>query len=138
MSWWLFTRSAIEALTEPADVDACDFAVQDLARDSALGSAVRGAGGIAERAWTASRARGAVWAIARTLTPEPAAAAWRVRGWMAVSAGVTILMLNASKPVPVGPLSSLVPSLVIAAGALTMLLAAPLARAAADRGDKVS
>jgi len=49
-----------------------------------------------------------------------------------LSSGVE-LTLTERGPVAAGPLSWLVPSLVIIAGVLVMLMAAPLARAASDR-----
>jgi len=131
--WWNFSRRAIEALTAPADITANDRAVRDLARDSALGAALHDASRIVRRSWSDSRARAAAWTLRDALTPESAVQQFRIRGWMAVVAGATVLALNAVKPVPVGPLSSLVPSLVITAGMLVMLMAAPLARASADR-----
>jgi len=140
MGWWFFTRSAIEALTRPsADVDACDRAAEELARGSLIGGAVHHASTVMRDAWADSRARAAVISIARDLTPAPAASALRVRGWIAAVSGATILGLDAVKPVPVGPLAWLLPSLALAAGLLTMLMAAPLARAADHRrdGDKV-
>jgi hypothetical protein len=133
MGWWFFTRSAIEALTEPADAAACDREVGRLARDSAIGSAAHRIGQFAREGWAASYARALVIAIARDLTPAPPAAAWRVRGWIACVAGVTILLLNWMKPVPIGPLAWLLPSAITAAGVLTMIMAGPLSRAAADR-----
>jgi hypothetical protein len=133
MGWWTFTRSAIEALTAPVDTAAADRAVRDLARDSRLGAALHRASRIARRSWMDSRLRAAAAALAGTLAGRSAADAFRVRGWVAVVAGMTILGLYAVKPVPVGPLSSLVPSLVIVVGGLLILMAAAVARASADR-----
>jgi hypothetical protein len=129
----MFTRSAIEALTAPVDVAATDRAVRNLARHSRLGAALHRASRIVRRSWTDSRPRAAAAALAGTLAGGSAAHAFRVRGWVAVVAGVTILGLYAVKPVPVGPLSSLVPSLVIVVGVMLMLMASPVARAGADR-----
>jgi len=133
MGWWFFTRSAIEALTEPADIAACDHEVGRLARDSAIGKAAHRIRQLARAGWAASYARAVAIAIARDLTPAPPAAAWRVRGWIGVVAGVTILLLDRIKPVPIGPLAWLMPSAITAAGVLTMMMAGPLSRAAADR-----
>jgi hypothetical protein len=131
--WWYFTRSAIAALTAPADTAATDRAVRDLAHDSRIGDALHAASRAVRRSWDNSRLR--VWgtALSQVLTPDSPAQAFRVRGWIAVVAGVAALAFNAAKPVPVGPLSGLVPLLVIAAGALVMLMASPFARAAAAR-----
>jgi hypothetical protein len=133
MGWWTFTRSAIEALTAPVDVAATDRAVRDLARDSRLGAVLHRASWTVRRSWTDSRLRAAAAALAGTLAGRSAAHAFRLRGWVAVVAGMTILGLYAVKPVPVGPLSSLVPSLVIVVGVGLMLMAGPMARASADR-----
>jgi hypothetical protein len=133
MGWWYFTRSAIEALTAPVDTEAADRAVRDLARDSAIGGALHGASRVVRRSWAGSRLRAWGAALANALTLESPAQTLRVRGWIAVVAGAATLAFNAAKPIPVGPLSGFVPMLVIAGGVTVMLMAAPLARAAADR-----
>ena len=69
-----------------------------------------------------SRTRSAVAAVGRRLT------GLRVRGWVVVVAGVTALGMNAVKPTPVGPLSWVLPSIVIVAGVAIMLMAGPLGR----------
>ena len=127
MGWWRFTRLALEALTTPkADTASCDRAVEQLARDSRLGGALHRASFAIRAAWLNSRARAAVTVLGR-LAPV------RVRGWIIVVAGATALGLNAIKPSPAGPLTWLLPSLVIAAGVVIMLIAAPLARALLNR-----
>jgi hypothetical protein len=133
MAWWYFTRSAIEALTAPADADAADRAVRNLARDSVLGAALHGASHVVRRSWVDSRFRAWGAALLRALAQESPAQTLRVRAWIAVVAGAAALAFNALKPVPVGPLSTLVPGLVVSVGALVMVMAAPLTRAAADR-----
>ena len=133
MGWWLFTRSALEGLTRPrADVDACDRDVERLAHDSRLGAALHMTSRTVDAAWNSSLFRGGLSAIAAELSPS-AAIGWRMSGWIAVVAGATILGLDAIKPTPIGPLSWLLPSAIVFAGLVTMLLAAPLARAAEDR-----
>ena len=128
MGWWLFTRSALEALTTPpANVAGCDRAVLALARDSRIGAALHRASWIVRSAWRDSRARTAAEAAGSRFGPV------RVRGWIVTVAGATALGLNAVKPMSAGPLSSVVPSLVVAAGVLIMLLAGPLARALSHR-----
>src|SRR2546426_3463155 len=124
MGWWKFVRLALEALTEPkADVVACDRAMEQLARESRLGAALHRASWIVRSAWRDSRARVGAEAVGSRL------ASVRARGWIVTVAGATALGLNAVKPMSAGPLSSVVPSLVVAAGVLIMLLAGPLARA---------
>ena len=128
MGWWKFARLSLEALTEPrADVVARDRAMEQLARESRLGAALHRASWIIRSAWRDSRARAAAAAIGNRLAPV------RVRGWIVAVAGVTALGLNAVKPMPLGPLSWVVPSLVVAAGVLIMLLAGPLSRAMSHR-----
>ena len=128
MGWWKFVRLALEALTEPkADVIACDRAMEQLARDSRLGAALHRASWIVRSAWRDSRARTAAEAAGSRFGPV------RVRGWIVTVAGTTALGLNGVKPMSAGPLSWAVPSLVVAAGVLIMLLAGPLARALSHR-----
>ncbi len=134
MGWWLFTRSAIRALTEPsADAAACDRAMEALARQSAIGRVLHRCSVVIRSAWFNSRARAAAAAFAGTVMPRADVKSVRIGGWMAALTGVTALALDALKPMPVGPLWWLVPSLVIAAGLLAMLTAPWMARAAADR-----
>lgn len=133
MGWWFFTKSALEGLTQPrADIDACDRDIERLAYDSRIGAALHAASRAIEAAWSGSFARRELSAVAAQVAPT-AAIGWRMSGWIAVVAGGTILGLDAIKPVPIGPLSWLLPSVIVFAGALTMILAGPLARAAADR-----
>ena len=128
MGWWRFTRLAIEALTAPkADTTACDRSMEQLARGSRLGAGMHRLSWIIRAAWRDSRARSVSTAIGDQLAPM------RIRGWVVVVAGATTMGLNAIKPVPAGPLSSLLPSLVIVAGVLIMLMAGPLSRAVSNR-----
>lgn len=130
MGWWRFTRLALEALTAPkADVVSCDRAMEQLARESWLGGRMHRVSGLVRTAWLDSRARSAAVSLGRELAPAPDASAFRVAGWIATVAGATILVLDAIKPTPAGPLSWMVPSLLIVAGLLSMLAAAPVARA---------
>jgi len=132
--WWDFAVRASSALTAPrADIDACDRAVERLARDSLAGAAVHGVSLVVRRAWASSSFRAAAFALAARLTPISTAAAWRVSGWMVAVTGATALGLNTLAPVPAGPLTWVIPVLAISAGLLATLLAAPLARAAGDR-----
>jgi hypothetical protein len=128
MGWWRFTRLALEALTAPeADTGSCDRAMEQLARDSRLGRALHRASWMIRAAWLDSRARRMLAGVQGDVAPL------RVRGWVMVVTGATALALNAIKPTPVGPLSTLVPSLVIVAGVLVMLMAGPLSRAILHR-----
>jgi hypothetical protein len=137
MRWWFLTRSAIEALTRPhADTNACDDAVEQLARSSWIGAITHRASLVIRSAWATSWTRGAAHAIGSELMPRSDVTAWRIRGWIAVVCGVTVLGLDSVKPTPIGPLSWLLPSLIVAAGLLTMVMASPLARAVADRRER--
>ncbi len=127
MGWWRFTRLALEALTSPIDVAECDRAMEQLARESRLGAALHRVSWSVRAAWAGSRTRRAAVVIAAPLAPI------RLRGWAIVVAGATAFVLDRLKPRPVGPMSALMPSLVIAAGVLIMLAAGPLARAIAGR-----
>ena len=129
MGWWQFTRLAIEALTNPADVASCDRAMEQLTRESWLGGRLHRVSRIVRAAWLNSRARSAAASLGREIAPSADAATVRTAGWIVAVAGATILVLDAVKPVPVGPLSWMVPSSLIAAGLLLMLAAAPVARA---------
>jgi hypothetical protein len=128
MGWWRFARLALSALTTPrADTAACDRAMEQLARDSRLGGALHRASWTIRAAWLDSRVCATAAAWAADVKPL------RMRGWVIVVTGVTVLALNAVKPTPVGPLSALVPSLVIVAGVLVILMAGPLSRALLHR-----
>ncbi len=132
MGWWQFTRSAIDALTAPLDKEAADRAVLDLTRESAIGRVLHASTDIVRASWADSwlRARGVGLSGARTVSRL--ANTLRVDGWVAVVAGAATLVFNATKPVPAGPMTTLVPAIVIAGGAVVMLMADPLARAAGD------
>ena len=134
MGWWDFAVRAFTALTAPrADIDACDRAVERLARDSRAGGAVHHASVVIRRAWASSSFRAAACALVAQLTPSSSAVAWRVAGWMVSVIGATVLGLNALAPIPLGPLTWVVPSALVAAGMFVMASAGPLSRAAADR-----
>jgi hypothetical protein len=127
MGWWRFTRLALEALTTPADTASCDRAMEQLARESRIGATLHRVSWTIRAAWLDSRARRLLAGVAGGVAPL------RMRGWIMVVTGATVLALNAIKPTPVGPLSALVPSLVIVAGVLVMLMAGPLSRAILHR-----
>jgi len=131
--WWHFAVRALTALTARADVDACDRAVEQLARDSVAGAAVHRASETLRGAWATSQFRAWSLSLVTTLAPAPAAAAWRVAGWIVSAAGVTVLGLNRFTSNSIDPLNWVVPAALVAAGLLLMAAAAPLSRAAADR-----
>ncbi len=131
--WWHVAVRVLTALTERADVDACDRAVEALARNSVTGAAVHRASATLRAAWATSQFRAWSSSLMTTLTPAPAAAAWRVAGWMVSVVGVTVLGLNRFSSMSIDPLNWVVPAALVAAGLLLMAAAAPLSRAAADR-----
>ena len=132
--WWHFAVRALTALTAPrADIDACDRAVERLARESVTGAAVHSTSLTIRRAWMASHVRAWASSLITTLAPAPPAAAWRVAGWMVSVVGATALGLNRFASIPIDALNWVVPAALVAAGLLLMAVAAPLARAAADR-----
>ena len=140
--WWAFALGVLEGLTAPAaDTPACDRALEQLARASRLGSLTHRVSWTVRRAWLASRVRAELSRWAGDLTPAAPAAAVRVRAAIVAVAGATAFVLNAAKPMPVGPLSWIVPAALLACGLLAILVAGPLASAIADRRprhDKVS
>jgi hypothetical protein len=132
--WWDFAVRAFSLLTTPrADIDRCDRDVETLARGSVVGGVVHAVSLAIRRAWAASRTRASASWLASALMPEPGAAAWRVGGWMAAVTGATALVVEPFARLPTGPLVWTVPALLVVSGLLVMVLAAPLARAAADR-----
>jgi len=134
MGWWDFAVRAFTALTAPrADVDACDRAVERLARESRTGAAVHYVSVVIQRSWASSLVRGAASSLVTQLMPSSSAWAWRVAGWMAAVTGATALGLNALAPIPAGPLTWVMPTALVGGGLFAMAAAGPLSRAAADR-----
>jgi len=131
--WWDCAVRALSALTAPADVDACDRAVEQLARESRIGGVMHRASVVIRQAWLASWFRARASALVVVLASSSRVSAWRVAGWMIAVTGATALALNRLSPIPIGPLVWVVPSALVAAGLLVMAAAAPLSRAAADR-----
>jgi len=132
--WWDVAVRAFALLTTPRiDIDRCDRDVEALARASVMGTALHATSLAIRRAWTASRIRAAATSLASTLMPDAGAVSWRVGGWMMAVTGATALLVVRFATLPNGPLIWVVPALLVAAGLCVMGLAAPLARAAADR-----
>lgn len=132
--WWTFAVRTFAALTTRADVDACDRAVEQLARDSHVGALLHRTSVAIRQAWLASWSRALASRLAVVLMSASPASAWRVGGWMTAVTGATALALNQLALMPMGPLTWVVPSGLVAAGVAVMAAAAPLSRAAADRG----
>jgi len=132
--WWDFGVRACALLTTPrADVDRCDRDLEALARASVAGKMVHAASVATRRAWMASRTRAVARSLGSTLLPEAGAVSWRVGGWMIAVTGATVLVAERFGTFPNGPLAWVVPALLVLVGLSVMALAAPLARAAADR-----
>ena len=131
--WWDFAVRALSAVTARADVDACDRAVEELARESAVGRGLHRASVLMQSAWSASRVRLAAGALVDALTQGSPASRWRIGGWMLAVVGITALVVNPLSTSPPWPLTWVVPAVLVACGCLVMAAAAPLSRAAADR-----
>jgi hypothetical protein len=130
----VFVTSALEALCVPrADIAGCDGAVDRLASTSWLGRLAHGAGLTLDRSWSESRLRFALSSLGSTLMPSGPSSGIRSAGWTIAVAASTALGLNAMKPMPVGPLSWIVPVALVIAGLALMAAAGPLARAHIDR-----
>jgi len=132
--WWTFTRRAAEWLiAPPGDPAGCDRAVERLARESWLGSRARCAAATVGDAWRQSRSRVITSALGNDLMPAPVAGAIRAAGWTMILASATALTLNVFRPLSPGPLTWVVPAVVVVIGVLMMVASAPLARAFGDR-----
>ena len=132
--WWTFTRRAVEWLTAPpGDTVGCDRDVERLARESWLGSRARRAAATVGDAWRQSLSRAITTALVSGLRPAPAAAAIRAAGWTMTVASATALTLNAFRPLSSGPLTWVIPAVVVVIGVLMMVGSAPLAHAFGDR-----
>jgi hypothetical protein len=134
LGWWRFILDAIDALRFPrADIASADRAVRALARGSWLNRQMESAAALTRRSWSTSSCRALLAQLAALLTAAEQPSRIRTAGWTAAIASATVLLLNALKPVPVGPLSWMLPAIVGASGLLTMAAAEPIARALADR-----
>jgi hypothetical protein len=132
--WWDFAVRALTGLTTPrADVEACDRALEGLARDSRIGGLLHRVSIAVRAAWSGSQIRSMSAAYLSAALPPAPAARWRTGGWVASVAGATALGLNQLATIPAGPLTWIVPAVLMASGAFVMAAAAPLSRAAADR-----
>ena len=131
--WWDFAVRTLTALTAPADTGACDRAVEQLARESLAGNVLHRVSTVARQAWLTSWFNASVSRLNAVLASSSPAAAWRVAGWMIAVTGATALGLNRLAPIPLGPLTWVLPSAIVAAGLIVMAAATPLSRAAADR-----
>ncbi len=131
--WWAFAVRAFAALTARADIDACDRAVEQLARESRIGALLHRVSAAIRHAWLSSWSQAFASRLAAILRSESPASAWRVGGWMTAVTGATALALNQLALIPMGPLTWVVPAGLAAAGVAVMAAAAPLSRAADDR-----
>jgi hypothetical protein len=122
--WWVFTRRAIDALTEPpGDAAGCDRDITYLARSSRLCTTARRLVSRIDEDWRGSRSRSALLTLRRSLAPAQRAGQ-RAAGWTIAVASVTALMLNAVRPVSPGPLTWVVPAACSLVGVLLMAVAA--------------
>jgi len=133
-SWWRCAVALANGLTAPRpDVAASDRAVEMVVRDSRLFGLLDAADASGHRAWPHARSRswslriGAAWAALSG--PERVRAA----GVVAFVGGLTAILVQAAKPVSIGPLIWVLPTVVACLGFLASLAAGPLARAIADK-----
>jgi hypothetical protein len=132
--WWDFAVGAATALTSPrTNVDACDRTLEALARESRIGRAIHRLSVVSRSAWASSRVRSMLTRFASMLTSGSGTSRWRIAGWMVTVTGATALGLSRLGTIPAGPLTWVVPVLLVASGIFVMAAAAPLSRAAADR-----
>jgi hypothetical protein len=131
--WQCAVELAAGLTTPRADVAASDRTFEALMRDSWLLSIVHAAAASGRGWWRHARSRtwslrlGAAWA-ALTRTERV-----RVAGMLALVAGLTAEAAQAARPMPVGPLSWVLPIAIAALGFLASIAAGPLARAVADK-----
>jgi hypothetical protein len=127
--WWSVAEGVAAGLTAPgADVDGRDRDVARLLRSSRLAAAASGVAAAAARAWRGARIRRAACRAISVWAALPPAARIRMAGWAVAVAGATAWLAQWTKPMPVGPLSWLVPIAAAALGALAAAAAHPFAR----------
>lgn len=126
--WWSFAERAAARLTAPRiNADGTDADVGRVLSASRLSAVLSSVVSIFERAW---RHAWLAQAARRTITPWltlPTASKIRMIGWITTVAGGTALLVQALRPMPVGPLSWLLPLTAAAGGALAATTAGLLA-----------
>jgi hypothetical protein len=131
---WQQAVAAVNALTVPnPDVAVSDRAVEASLRDSWLFHAVDAAGAGGRRAWPHARSRAWSLGIAAGWAVLSGPAKVRAAGVVALVGGLTAVLLQAAKPVSIGPLIWVLPAAVAGLGLFAAIAAGPLARAAADK-----
>jgi hypothetical protein len=132
--WWHSAIALASGLTPPRpDVAASDRAAEMVVRESRLFGAVHAAGAAGRRAWPHARSRAWSLRIAAGWAALSGAERVRAAGVAACVGGLTAILVQAAKPVPVGPLSWVLPAAVAGLGLLASIAAGPLARASADK-----
>ena len=131
---WPRAVSLAAALSQPrTDVEASDAALDALVHESVL---ARSADGVARRiagAWDSSRARSIVNRSAEAVGGLSHEDTIRAVSWTVVVASVVVLLLDAIRPTPAGPLAWVLPTSFAAVALATLFAALPLARAWGDR-----
>ena len=131
---WQSAIALANRLTAPRpDVEASDRAAETVVRDSRLFSLLDAADASVHRAWPHARSRSWSLRIVAGCAALSGAEQVRATGIVALVGGLTAILVQAAKPVPIGPLSWVLPAVVAGLGLLTSLAAGPLARAIADK-----
>ena len=132
--WWECAVAVANGLTAPRpDVAASDRAVETVVRDSRLFGLLHALEASGRRAWPHARSR--LWWLRIAAAWSGLAGTERVRaaGVVALVGGLTAILVQAAKPVPIGPLIWVLPAVVACLGLLASIAAGPLARAIADK-----
>ena len=132
--WWQSAVALANSLTVPRpDVAASDRAVEIVVRDSRLFGLLHAADASVRRAWPHAQSR--VWSlrIASEWGALPGPERVRAAGVAALVGGLTAILVQAPKPVSIGPLIWVLPAVVAGLGLLVSIAAGPLVRAIADK-----
>jgi len=132
--WWRGAVALASRLAAPRpDIAASDRAVEVVVRDSRLFGVLRAADASGRRAWAHARTR--VWSRRIAAVWDALSGPERVRaaGIVALAGGVTAILVQAAKPVSIGPLIWVLPTVVASLGLFASIAAGPLARAIADK-----
>ena len=133
-TWWECAIALLSGLTMPkSDVTASDREVETAMRDSWLFGAAHAAGAGGRRAWPDARSRAWLLRLVAGWAALSGPQQVRAAGVVAFVAGLTAVLVQAAKPVSIGPLIWVLPAAVACLGLLAAIAAAPLARALAAK-----
>ncbi len=132
--WWFLAEDAVRLVSAPPiDVARSDLAVQEVFRDSWLFTSGRTLRAKASRARADSKVVARMKPLGTELFPDDPTVRVRVVGVIAFVASITAAILQALKPIPLGPLAWIMPAVAAFAGAAIAFAAAPIARALEDK-----